>query len=388
MIKICIHIILFLAFSVQASAMAVSEDIPAHQVDSILKAISAKVYENPDKSIELGLSVYENENHSLRSRTKALMLVVLAHTSKRNYQKALEYNDLANELSKELNDELLQIEILSRTGILYQQLKIFDKSIEYLEKAEQKALKYPVRDSVSLDLANGYTIRGFIYKDNLNCDIALEFFNKGIEEYKKLEQRNAKTNLSIVYYNKGNCYISRSEFDKAKKSFNESLEYAKRQNASSLVSFAEKGMAEVYNLEGKHEDAIVLLKSALSKSKNVGDIILNLGVYKGLFENSLALNQWDEYEKYYKLFLETQLEIKISERNSVSDSIKENSKLLDEDLDKIQTKFKNNFSLIIVLILCCVIIVLLLEIKNKKTTKALQKKIDDLQNIYPKTNAG
>ena len=313
--------------------------------DSLVTEAVKAVFKDPNKAISSALLIYENDAYSKEIKTKALMVVSTAYSSKRDYKKALDYIIKANEFSDKIDNKKLQIEILFRAGILYQQLKIYDKAIAYMEDVEKRCLNYRGSDEVGGVLASSYLVKGFIYKDNLNCDIAIEFFDKGLNEYERLGGQNH--NRSIGYYNKGNCQILLSEYANAKESFNKSIELANLENASSLVSFAEKGMAEVYTLEGKYSEAVSLLQSALEKSKPVGDLVLNLGIYKGLFENYLALDQWDDYHKYYDLFLKTQLEIKKSERNSVSVSIKESSKILNEELNEIQSTFKNRFYLII-----------------------------------------
>lgn len=363
---------------------SVEEPPNPQDIDSILKASTVKIYDNPNESIDLGLSIFENTDYSIKIRTRALMLVSLAYTSKRDYQKALEYIVKADEFSKDLNNKVLQIQILFRTGILYQQLKIFDKSIDYLEKTEQMALLYPVKDSVGKYLANSYTVKGFIYKDNLNCDIALEFFEKGIREYKKLKNIEINTNLSIVYYNQGNCHTLLSEYEKAKTSFNQSITHAKLENANSLIAFAKKGLAEVYTNEGNYAEAVQLLETALETSKGVGDLILNSSIYNGLFENHLALNNWENYQKYYDLYSQTQLEIKTSERNSVSDSLDKNETEQEEKLATLHKQFKQKIIWAVVIILGVIILVIFLERKNRKSIKTLKNKIKNLQNQKPK----
>ena len=350
------------------------------EIDSILERSRQRVYENPNESIELALSVYENIEHSLKTKVKALMLVSLAYTSKRNYQKALEYIIKADELSKDLDDKVLQIEILFRTGILYQQLKIFDKSIEYLEKTEQMALLFPERDSVSKYIANSYAVKGFIYKDNLNCDIALEFFDKGIAEYLTVKNEQVNTNLSIVYYNKGNCYTLLADYDKAKNSFNKSIALGKLANANSLVAFAKKGMAAVFTALGEYQTAIDYLEEALELSKNVGDIVLNSSIYQGLLENHLALNQLEEYQKYAELYSSSQLNIKISERSSVSDSLDDNIKRTNNELKTLETQTSNRLKLFFLFLILIFISVFFINKKNVKTITSLKNRIKSLQN--------
>ncbi|WP_397363808.1 tetratricopeptide repeat protein [Olleya sp. R77988] len=349
------------------------------QIDSVLNASTSKVYENPEESITLGMSVFENLDYTKKTRTKALMLISLAHTSKRNYQKALEYILKADEFSKALDDKVLQIEILFRTGTLYQQLKIFDKSIEYLEKTEQLALLHPLHDAVGKYLASSYIVKGFIYKDHLNCDIALEFFDKGIKEYKKLKNVQVNTNLSIVYYNKGNCYTLLYEYEKAKNSFNKSIKHAQTEKANSLIAFAQKGLASVYTELGEYQKSIELLKTAFELSENVGDLVLNSSIYNGLFENHLALNHWDQYQKYLSLYTKTQLEIKTSERNSISDSLDENTKRQDASLNSIKKQFNNKFKWFFIALLFIVISIFLIVKRNRKNIKILKSKIKKIQ---------
>ncbi len=356
------------------------------QIDSLLSARTNDIYENPDQSIAYGLSISENTEYSNMFRIRGLMLVSLGYTSKRDYQKALEYIIKADELSSDSDSQSLKLKILFSTGILYQQLKIYDKSIAYMEEIEKIAMLPSLRDSISirLNLANSYIVKGFIYKDNLNCDIAQEYFDKGIREYENLNTSNNSANLSIVYYNKGNCYILLSEYGLAKNSFNRSIGLAKLDKASSLISFAQKGLAEVYTLEGNYQDAIDLLQKAMETSKNVGDLVLNLGIYKGLFENYLALNQWEDYQKYYDQYLKTQLAIKISERNSVSDSIDKSSKIQNEKILFIKNQFQNRIKWIIIVVFLIIIGVIFLEYKNRKRIKLLRKRVETTQNIKTK----
>lgn len=372
---------LLLVFVLNTNGLFASGFQSEKQVDSLLAASTRIIYDNPNAAIKIGLSAYNDKTTSVRTKIKALRLVSSAHISKRDYQKALEYTILTEELSNQLNDPILNIELLLKIGNLYQQLKIFDKSIKYLDEAEQLCLSYPEEDSVWFFLGNIYLIKGFIYKDNLNCDIALSFFDKGILEYEKTKDSGRKNNLSIAFYNKGNCYALLSEYENAKASFYKSISYAKRQQANSLISFAQKGLAEVFTLEGKYREAIDLLTIALKQSENVGDIILNLGIYKGLFENYLALNQWDDYQKYYGLYLKTQLEIKKSERNSISDSIIESYKVGVTKHEAIKTNYNNYVKYTVIFIVLTIGGMILFENKNRKSIKLLQKEIDVLQNV-------
>lgn len=371
---------LFFILSMQISMYANEVKYNFQQLDSLLTNSTNNVYKNPDESINLGLSLFKDENQSQEIKVRSLILVSLAYTSKRDYQKALKYILNAEEYSNKIEDKVLQIKILFRKGILYQQLKIFDKSIENLEEVEKLALLHKNNEQVVKFLASSYIVKGFIYKDNLNCDIALEFFDKGIKEYEKIKTIEVNANLSIVNYNKGNCFIQLSEYNNAKSSFEKSIVFAKKENANSLIAFAQKGLAEVYSQQGNNQEAINLLDTALNNAKSVGDLVLNSGIYKGLFENYLALNKWEKYQEYYDLYTRTQSKIKISERNSIADSLDENTKHQNEKLTNLKKKFNNSITYFLLIALLIIVIIILIIIKNKKTIKSLQSKLKSIQN--------
>ncbi|WP_082333684.1 tetratricopeptide repeat protein [Mangrovimonas sp. TPBH4] len=351
-------------------------------LEDLIALKTNQVYEDPESCIQFGLEVYEDKSNDMDIRVKALALVSLAYSSKRDYQKALEYISLANELMEQVDNSLLAIEILSKTGILYQQMNIYDKSIEFLDKTEKACLAYPNRDSVRTFLAKTYIVKGFIYRENLSCDIALNFFEKGIKEY-EAKGLFYETNLSIAYYNKGNCYATLSQYEEAKESYNKSIELAKVKGANSLVSFAQKGLAEVYAQEERYQEAVDLLQNALSQSKDVGDLVLNQGIYQGLFENYLALDNWEQYQVYYTHFLATKDEIQLSERNSISDAIQENDRLKDVQIDNIQSRFSFNIKVILVAGIMLLGGIVFMEIKDKNRIKALKRQVENLQKTKP-----
>ena len=98
------------------------------QVDSIIMAKSNDIYEKPDEVIKAGLAIYKNTNYNITSRVRGVMVVSDAYSSKRDYQNALKYFLMANELSKESNDKKLRISILNKTAVKYQQLKVYEES--------------------------------------------------------------------------------------------------------------------------------------------------------------------------------------------------------------------------------------------------------------------
>ena len=70
------------------------------------------------------------------------------------------------------------------------------------------------------------------------------------------------------------------------------------------------------------------------KNKHAKMALANQGIYNGLLENYLAVNDWSNYEKFHARFLETQLKVKESERKSINNLINEGYKTQNKNKGK------------------------------------------------------
>ncbi len=373
--------LVILLFSARFSILAQNN----RKLELLIKSSNVEMYENPDKVIATGLNIIKLSNNNVNLKIKAYKLVSDGYSSKRDYQKSLEFLIKALELLPKSEDELLKISINTKAGIQYHQLNIYQSSITYLDKAEKMCVEYPFRDSVRSFLGINYLVRGFIYKEKLNCDIAISFFDKGIQElsYNNKTLENA-TRISIAKYNKGNCYLLTEEIDLAGQSFKEALKYAKSVNAKSLEAFALKGIAQIHTLNGTYVDAIDELNKAYSIAINVKDLVLNQEIYKGLSENYLAINQLEKYKEYQQKLIQTQTKLKENERASIENLLLENKNNLDEIA---KTKF-SNFWITVFLFLTISIPLISLYIikKNNKNIRELIKKINKIEPNFKSLN--
>jgi tetratricopeptide (TPR) repeat protein len=351
----------------------------AGNLDSLLKRGITEIYEHPDEAIAIGKKVYGQAPEASNAQLKALMLISDAYSSKRDYRKSLEYVIRAKDFSQKTDDPLMQMQILTRTAVQYQQLRIYDKAIEYLDECSRIAMAYPEKDSIRYTMGNNFVIRGFIYKEQLNCDIAIGYFRQGIAEYESVKRSFINSNLSVAYYNIGNCQIKLSKLVEAKANFMISAAYAEKLDAKSLLAFAKKGHAEVLTLEGKYGGSIKILLEAKSISTGVGDLILNQGIYKGLSENYLALNDWPNYEKYHEDYLSIQLKIKESERKSISDSLNELAQTQNAAMARSKSEYVAG---IVALAILSILLLIFIFRSNKKMGArfiALEERVKKLQ---------
>jgi tetratricopeptide (TPR) repeat protein len=338
------------------------------------------MYSNPDNVIKSGAILLKEAGKNYDYKIMGFKLISDGYSAKRDYEKSLEYVMKANQLLSYSNDQLLKISTLNKVGIQYHQLKIYDKAIEYLDQSEHLMMEYPIPDSIRTYLGRNYIVRGFIYKEKFNCEIALDFFDRGIIELQKTHTKIVNSAISIAKYNKGNCYILMLNNQLAKQNFEQAFEYAKGINALSLQAFALKGLAQVYTLEGNYQLAIETLNNAMVLSSSVDDLILNQEIYKGLSENYLAINKWDEFKIHQNNFLTTQKLIKDRERKSVSESLDIKEASLSQELKVEISNYYYKFigSLIVIIFL---VIAFLFLIRNKvKNIRQLRAEISALQN--------
>ena len=350
------------------------------RLDSIVKLASNQMYNNPDNVIKSGLIVLKEAGKNNDYKILGYKLISDGYSAKRDYEKSLEYIMKASQLLSFSNDQLLKIITLNKIGIQYHQLKIYDKAIEYLDQSEHIMMEYPIPDSIRTYLGRNYIVRGFIYKEKFNCEIALDFFDRGITELQKTRTKIVNSAISIAKYNKGNCYILMLNNKLAKQNFEEANQYAKDINALSLQAFALKGLAQVYTLEGNYQLAISTLNNAFLLSSSVDDLILNQEIYKGLSENYLALNNWEEFKKYQNKFISTQKLIKDRERKSISESLNLKDESLKLELKNEISKYYYKF-IAVAFVIIFLVISFVLFIKNKvKKIRQLRSEIQSLQN--------
>lgn len=351
------------------------------KIEQLIKSSNNEMYENPDKVITTGLKLIQLSKNNIDLKIKAYKLVSDGYSSKRDYQKSLKYLIKAIGLLPKSEDKLLKISIDTKAGIQYHQLNIYESAITYLDRAEKMCLEYPVQDSVRSFLGVNYIVRGFIYKEKLNCDIAISFFDKGIKELSSNNKafENA-SRISIAKYNKGNCYILTEQNGLAEQSFKEALQFAKKINAKSLEAFALKGIAQIYTLNGAYLDAINELNLAFSIANNVNDLVLNKEIYKGLSENYLAINNPIKYQEYQQKLTQTQTKLKENERASIEN-------LLLENYNNLENKSKTEFSSFWIIVflsmgLAIPIIFFFITKKANNSIRELKTKINKINSKF------
>lgn len=344
--------------------------------DSIINFAMNQIYENPNLAIETAQALFNSSESTTDIKVRALIVISTAYSSKREYEKSLEYSRDAMDMLPKIQNIELKIRLLNRVGGQYQELNVYDKALTYLDEAYKLLESLPESTYKSEAMGFNNLVRGFIYREQVSCDTALDYFNSSIEAYKKiLPEVNKNSNLSIAYYNKGNCLITTDKIRDAEASFLQAITYAKKNNAKSLIAFAQKGLAGVYTLKGNNLKAINLLEEALQNSEEVGDKILNRSIYRALAENYLAENDIKSYSLYHDKNLSIHNEITKTERKTIDNSIQSIIEVNSKKVEDLKNRNQLYQAILIMLIIVVIVFLIRLILSSEKTLKSLKKEL-------------
>ncbi|WP_300671482.1 tetratricopeptide repeat protein [Soonwooa sp.] len=340
--------------------------------------IRSQIYSDPNKAI-FSLDSLINKSKVPGDKLKYYLLLSTAYTSKRDLDKSFESIKKAQDLLKYINDDKAKASVLLNIAIQYQQMELFSNSFDNLESAESLAVKLPDTMVIKFStLGMIYGIRGTNYRIQDNPELALEKFYKSIwyfNKYKKGVFR--ESNLSVIYYNVGYCYLELKNFDKAKSSFLESLELATNNKALSLEAYALKGLGELYFYEQDYSQALNYLDQAEAKASNVRDLTLDNGIYLLKANNYLALKQTDLYRDYYEKYQAVVSQKQESEMaiigKSIDDMREANRLIINENIASSQ---RLNIVIIVVNFLVLAIIGFFIS-KRLKINRLLAKDINE-----------
>ena len=371
--KIILYILCFI--------VTIAQGFAQKEIDSLLKKANFEVYDNPKSAIQIGNQILNSKTAKQETKIEALLVISTGYSSQRNYVKALDYAVKAAKLLPSINSDSFKFVIYSRLGVQYQQLKIYDKAHSYLDKAILVSKNSKEHYNFHKLLGFNYAIRGMIYKEQMSCELAQNYFNKSLYHYSQCPKEEINdANVSVIIYNKGNCFIALNEIDSAKIAFKKSFEHADKINANSLKAFANKGLAEVNTLEGKYDAAISLLLDASKMSGDVGDLVLNQGIYKGLADNYFVKNAMEQQQFYNRKYEATTARIKQNETKTVNQFVLQ----INDEKHKEMEQLKSDalyYKIPLFIFIFLMILVLLFEISRyQKKSKALKIQRKKLEN--------
>ena len=138
-------------------------------------------------------------------------------------------------------------------NLYHERGRVYFKKCEY-DKAIEDYNK--VIELIPID-AMAYNDRGKVYYENGNYEQALKDFTKAIELYHRCD---------TAYYNRGVVYAEIGEYDKAIEDYKKAIKFATK--LPSIPEYSMYGIAEVYFMQGKLDEALSQLNQAMDMLTN------------------------------------------------------------------------------------------------------------------------
>lgn len=170
------------------------------------------------------------------------------------YSKAIYWYEKALEISRNIKDPDLQTQLLN-IGIVYRQMGINEKAIEYL----YEAIEYAVRNSDKVTQASAYNALGNLYKAERDIKKAMYYSWLALEIKKQLGDWDM---VAGSYNNIGSTYILLGKYDSAQVYLDSALQLKKKFSSQSSIANTLSNLGEVYMLQGKHVEALKQFSSS------------------------------------------------------------------------------------------------------------------------------
>ena len=290
--KISIFYIFFVSF---ASVLC------AQKVDSIRIAYDY-VYFDPQKAIEMADQIIKNSNDK-NDQITARLIKTNAYTSLDDSYNSLKYAFETYDYVKKEKDIFNEARILGRLGELFQGYGFNTQSREYLDESVNliSSNAFP-SEKKAMYFGNIYGIKGNGYKDDLDCDFAIKYYDKAIKAYKNSESNQSiLNNLALVYIEKSNCLIDQHQVDSAKIYLNEAMEVVQKNNLEEYDQSAKISLAKIYQYEKDYHKSNSLLINVLNDIQSSRPLQVSSEIYKLLAQNSFELKDFEAYKKYVDL---------------------------------------------------------------------------------------
>jgi tetratricopeptide (TPR) repeat protein len=181
------------------------------------------IYTKPEKAIKLAENVLKKTDKN-ETKIVSLIIIVNAEMFLERSRDVIDHCNLAIDLAKKDKNKYQEIKILSMLGSQYQTMMLHENAKKYLDRAENMMDSIKIPDSLYYVKGNLYNVKGMVFRDELNCEFALKYFDKGLKVY--TEQDNSKistTNQALINIQRGSCLLAEGQLEKAEQCFEQIL---------------------------------------------------------------------------------------------------------------------------------------------------------------------
>jgi signal transduction histidine kinase len=207
------------------------------------------------------------------------------------YYSALFYYHLALELCLATGNENFSGYMLVNIGKMYQKRHDYELAKEYLGRSIEVNTKY--NNLRNLALTN--TIYGNVANDELELDLALDYYKQAESLYREIESYDSLGMMDLKV-NYGEIYHKQGKYRFALKLYMEALGYYERQDYYNGIIISKTNIGAAYIKLNRLAEAEVLLDACLKLTTESKDVHNRVLVYKNL------VDLWEKKGNYKRAF--------------------------------------------------------------------------------------
>lgn len=179
------------------------------------------------------------------------------------YDKAMEYFNRANKIAQKTKQPLQLISVLLERGGVFARLSDIKKAEKCFLDALGCAEKNP--EELFQALASVYTNLGYMERQRLDYDKALEYYEKSLT----LAPDTLLENAAITYANISAIYYYKSQFGEAEEYLDKAIELAARKDDKLALASLYSNRGVYLNALGKEKEALDYYEKALALQKEI-----------------------------------------------------------------------------------------------------------------------
>lgn len=348
--------------------------------DDVLEQLKLEIAKKPDSVIKAAENILQKGNITKKTKIKSLLIIAQACSAKGNSDKSLEYAENAKKNAIDAKDKFLQLSSMSVITKQYYIMQLYDKALKNMDEADQVEAGYSYKDSIRKIRGDNFAYRGLIYKNNLNRDLAINYFHKAISEYKlNPDKKNMNLSIFISKNNMGFCEMLLGKLDESEKTFKSIVDPQNAIEGNNMIGYSYLGLVYVYMLQGQYKDAQTELKTSLSFIGKLRDPFFERIAYEQATLNAISLHDWKGYSDFTKKYYDIDRKIVLQEQSSLDGSVKT---LLDEKKSEI-AKVKKGYVYQKIIFISIIFLLLILILKNLFfTKKQLEEQNQMIKTLY------
>ncbi len=191
---------------------------------SVLDGARQLIDSRPEKAIQIAENVLHKANND-QTKIVALTIIINAEMFLEKSRDVIDHCNLAIKLARKGKYTYQEIKVLSMLGSHYQTMMLNESAKKYLDKAENMMDSIKLPDSLYYVKGNLYNVKGMVFREELNCEFALKYFDKALDVYQQQTgSRISIINQALINIQKGSCLISEGRLANAQECFEKVLD--------------------------------------------------------------------------------------------------------------------------------------------------------------------